>query len=382
MSAATPGRHDGSSYYGRPILKPHIWKPYIGWYFFAGGLAGGSSLLGLAARARGNDVLARNCSLLALAGVGASPPLLIADLGRPARFVNMLRVFKPTSPMSVGSWVLAAMGAADTAAAACELLDVLPGVRRSAETASALLAPALCTYTAVLLADTSVPVWHEARQELPFVFAGGAAASAGAAATIVTRPENAGAARRLTVLGSGLGLAASALMERRLGPLAAPYRQGRAGHLGHAAKSLLGTGAAVVALAGRRHARASRFGAALALAGSACERLAILEAGRQSAADPAATVEPQRQRLAAQRFGGSGEGHPGGMADKTHPEVSEHHPAPAAAPSERGRQEAGQREQGVRTEHSSDLSSPQVTIPADDRGEQERGAQERGARER
>jgi formate-dependent nitrite reductase membrane component NrfD len=376
MSATTANLHDGNSYYGRPILKPHIWKPYIGWYFFAGGLAGGSSLLGLAARARGNGVLARNCSLLALAGVGVSPGLLIADLGRPARFVNMLRVFKPTSPMSVGSWLLAATGAADTAAATCELLDILPGVRRSAETTSALLAPALCTYTAVLLADTSVPVWHAARKELPFVFAGGAAASAGAAATIVTAPEHAGAARRLTLLGSGLGLAATAVMERRLGSLAEPYRQGRSGHLGHAAKALLGTGAALVALGGRRHARVSRLGAALALAGSACDRLSILEAGRQSAEDPAATVEPQRQHLEARRFGGSGEGHRAGMADTTNTDPSEHHPAPA--PPERGRQEAGQREQGVRTEHSSDLSSPQVTIPADDgRGEQEGGARQR-----
>jgi hypothetical protein len=179
------------------------------------------------------------------------------------------------------------------------------------------------------------------------------------------------------VIGSGLGLAASTVMERRLGTLAEPYRQGRAGQLGHAAKSLLGTGAVLAALGGRRHPRASRLGAALALAGSACERLSILEAGRQSAADPAATVEPQRQRLEARRFGGSGEGHRGDMADKTHPEVSEQHPAPA--PPERGRQEAGQREQGVRTEHSSDLSSPQVTTPA---GDEERGRQEGGARER
>lgn len=297
MSDDVTGRHDGRSYYGRPILKPHVWKPYIGWYFFAGGLAGGSSLLGFAARARGNDVLARNCSLLALAGVGVSPGLLIADLGRPERFLNMLRVFKPTSPMSVGTWVLSASGAADTVAAACEVLDLLPGVRRAAEATSALLAPALCTYTAVLLADSSVPVWHEARRELPLVFASSAAASAGAAATLVTAAEHAGPARRLAVLGAGLGLAATTVMERRLGSLAEPYRQERAGHLGTAARSLHGAGGALIALAGRRRPFGTRLGAALVLAGSACERLSILEAGRQSAADPAFTVEPQRRRL-------------------------------------------------------------------------------------
>jgi formate-dependent nitrite reductase membrane component NrfD len=296
MSTTVTERHDGHSYYGRPILKPHVWKPYIGAYFFAGGLAGGSSLLGLAARARGNRVLARNCALLALTGLAVSPPLLIADLGRPRRFLNMMRVFKPTSPMSMGTWVLTGSGAAGAAVAACDVLDVLPAVRRTAAVTSALLAPALCTYTAVLLADSSVPVWHEARRELPYVFASSAAASAGAAATLVTSPEHAAPARRLAVLGAGLGLAATTVMERRLGCLAEPYHRERSGGLGTAAKALHGSGAALVALAGGRRSRGSRLGAALVLAGSACERLSILEAGRQSAGDPRFTVDSQRQR--------------------------------------------------------------------------------------
>jgi formate-dependent nitrite reductase membrane component NrfD len=299
MSAGEARGQDGRSYYGRPILKPHVWKPAIGWYMFAGGLAGGSSLLGLAARVGGNRVLARNCSLLALAGVGVSPALLISDLGRPERFLNMLRVFKPTSPMSLGTWVLTGSAAANTALAACDVLDVLPGLRRATATTSALLAPALCTYTAVLLADTSVPVWHEARRELPFVFASSAAASAGAAATLVTRAGEAAPARRLAVLGAGAGLAATSLMERRLGPLAEPYEHGRAGRLGTAARALHATGAALVAIGGGRRSRGSRLGAAFVLAGSACERLSILEAGRQSAADPKYTVDSQRARLEA-----------------------------------------------------------------------------------
>jgi hypothetical protein len=225
-----------------------------------------------------------------------SPALLIADLGRPARFLNMLRVCKPTSPMSVGTWVLTATGGATTVGAACELLGALPRVRGAAEASSALLAPALSTYTAVLLTDTAVPAWHEARRELPFVFACSAAASAGAAATLGTSPRSAGPARRLAVLGAGLGLAATTLMERRLGMLAEPYREGRAGRLGHAAKVLQGAGAALVAAAGGRRARGARTGAAMVLAGAACERLSILEAGRQSAEDPRYTVESQRAR--------------------------------------------------------------------------------------
>jgi formate-dependent nitrite reductase membrane component NrfD len=299
MSGGAAGGHDGRSYYGRPILKPHVWKPQIGWYFFAGGLAGGSSLLGLAARAGGNRVLARNCSLLALAGVGVSPALLIADLGRPERFLNMLRVVKPTSPMSIGTWVLTGSGAANTALAACDVLDVLPGLRRAAAATSALLAPALCTYTAVLLADTSVPIWHEARRELPFVFASSAAASAGAAATLVTVPGQAAPARRLAVVGAGLGIAATSVMERRLGPLAEPYEHGRAGRSGTAAKALHAAGAALVAICGSRRPLGSRLGAAFVLAGSACERLSILEAGRQSADDPKYAVDSQRARLEA-----------------------------------------------------------------------------------
>jgi formate-dependent nitrite reductase membrane component NrfD len=237
-----------------------------------------------------------------------SPALLIIDLGRPARLLNMLRVFKPTSPMSIGTWVLTGSGAANTALAACDVLDVFPGLRRTAATTSALLAPALCTYTAVLLADTSVPVWHEARRELPFVFASSAAASAGAAATLVTPPGEAAPARRLAVLGAGLGLAATSLMERRLGTLAEPYKRERAGKQGTAAKALHATGAAAVALGGGRRSRTARLGALCVLVGSVCERLSILEAGRQSAADPRYAVDSQQARLEARRLAGAAPG--------------------------------------------------------------------------
>ena len=119
--------HD--SYYGRPILKEPVWKPEVGWYLFTGGLAGASASLSLAARLTGNRSLARTSSLVAAAAVNVSPLLLVKDLGRPERFLNMLRVFKLTSPMSVGSWLLAATGTAQSAATTCELLDVLPRVR-------------------------------------------------------------------------------------------------------------------------------------------------------------------------------------------------------------------------------------------------------------
>src|SRR5206468_7538358 len=117
------------SYYGRPILKEAVWKPEIPWYFFTGGIAGASSVLSLAARVARNERLAKTSMWIGLAGEVVSPALLIADLGRPERFLNMLRVFKVTSPMSVGSWVLAGSGAATTAEAVCEVLGVFPRLK-------------------------------------------------------------------------------------------------------------------------------------------------------------------------------------------------------------------------------------------------------------
>jgi hypothetical protein len=286
------------SYYGRPIIKAPIWEPAIPGYFFLGGLAGASAALGFGARLTGNERLARNATFAGAAAVGVSPILLIADLGRPERFYNMFRVLKVTSPMSVGTWILGASGAALGIAGGCEALGVLPRVKLTAQTTAALLGPPLTTYTAALVANTAVPVWHEARRELPFVFAGSAAASAGAAAAIVTPPAQAGAARRLAVAGALLELAATKAMEMRLGRLLGePYRQGAAGHLTRLAKGCNAAGGALVALAGRRRA-GSAVGGGLLLAGSLFERLAVYRAGTQSAADPKYTVVPQRERAA------------------------------------------------------------------------------------
>jgi Polysulphide reductase, NrfD len=284
------------SYYGRPIIKAPIWEPAIPWYFFLGGLAGASAALGFGARVTGNERVARNATFAGAAAVGVSPVLLTGDLGRPARFYNMFRVVKVTSPMSVGTWILGASGTALGIAGGCEALGILPRVKLAAQTAAGLLGLPLSTYTAALVANTAVPVWHEARRELPFVFAGSAAASAGAAAAIATPPEQAGAARRLAVAGALLELAATTAMEMRLGQLLGePYRQGAAGRFTRLAKGCSASGAALVALAGRRRAGAA-VGGGLLLAGSLFERLAVYRAGIQSAADPKYTVVPQRER--------------------------------------------------------------------------------------
>jgi formate-dependent nitrite reductase membrane component NrfD len=233
---------------------------------------------------------------MSLAGLSISPPLLIADLGRPERFLNMLRVFKVTSPMSVGSWVLAATSGAVATAAASAYTGRMRVVGDVAAAAATGLGALLATYTGGLLAHTAIPAWHEARRELPFVFAGSAMASAGAAAILVTPEPEARQARQLLATGAALEIVASRVMEHRLGELAEPYRRGVSGRLARAALLATVAGALLAAPPGRSRAGAVA-GGALTLAGSACERLAVFEAGTASARDPQAVVAPQRRRL-------------------------------------------------------------------------------------
>jgi Polysulfide reductase len=287
------------SYYGRPVIKEPVWQPEIPLYFFTGGLGGASAVLSLVAEIAGNRRLARTARFAAAVGDGVSPALLISDLGRPERFLNMLRVFKVTSPMSVGSWVLAFSGGASSTAAALELLDRFRPVKLAAETVAALLGPALATYTATLISDTSVPAWHEARHELPFVFGSSAGASAGAAAALVLPPQDAGPARRLAVGGVLVENAAMLAMEARLGLVGEPYRQGTAGKLCWAAKATTLAGAALLARGGRRNRAAAVAGSALVLGGEVLLRCGVFKAGFQSARDPKYTIIPQRRRAAS-----------------------------------------------------------------------------------
>jgi hypothetical protein len=299
MSATVP-RAEWRSYYGRPILKEPVWKPEIPFYFFTGGLGGASAALALLAEQRGNDVLARRAWLCALAGVGASPALLISDLGRPSRFLNMLRVFKVTSPMSVGSWLLSASGVATTVAAAHAWTPYVPApAGRVARVAAAALGMPLTTYTAALVANTAVPVWHEARPTLPFVFAASGATSAGAAAVLATPPDHAAPARRLALGGAAATAVTMELMTSRLGrDLAEPYRTGAAGTLKRVAMALSVGGAGLIAGFGRKRPAAIAGGALLA-GGAICERWSIFRAGFQSAGDPKYTVGPQRAGIDA-----------------------------------------------------------------------------------
>jgi hypothetical protein len=316
---------DFRSYYGRPILKAPVWKHDIAAYLFTGGLAAGSSLLAAGGQATGRADMRRAGRATSLGAVLASTYFLINDLGRPDRFHHMLRVAKPTSPMSVGTWILSAFGPASGIAAVAELAPLLPerGVlglaRRVLGPAgtiggwgAAATAPALATYTAVLVADTATPAWHESHPYLPFVFAGSALAS-GAGATLVSTPlGQSGPARRLAVIGAAAELAGSHVIEHNLGIASEAFHEDEPRRLMTAARWLTAAGA-VGAVVSRRSRLASALSGLALLAGSLCTRFGVYEAGKASAADPRYTVVPQRERLRARAAqDGTGSRDPGG----------------------------------------------------------------------
>ena len=309
---------DFRSYYGRPVVRAPVWKHDIAAYLFTGGLAAGSSLLAAGADVTGRAGLRRATRLTSLGALAASTGFLIHDLGRPSRFANMLRVFKPTSPMSMGTWILAGFGPASGLAALAELAPVvarggglcrrisraLPPAGRASGYAAAALSPLLATYTAVLLADTAIPAWHEANRYLPWVFSGSALASAGGAALLLAPLDETAPARRLAIAGALVELAATSRLERGLGLQSEAYRSPSPARVLHLSRAFTAAGA-VGALVGRGRVMAALSGAAL-VAGSVCTRFGVYRAGIVSAQDPRYTIVPQRQRLDA-----AGRGHAG-----------------------------------------------------------------------
>jgi len=286
------------SYYGRQIVKTPTWKtPDVPLYLFLGGLAGASAVLAEGAALTGRPELERVARVAAASGAAAGTVALVHDLGRPERFLNMLRVFKPTSPLSVGSFILAPFGALSGAAAAAQVTGTFPRLGRLAGVGAAVLGPPLATYTAALLANTAVPAWHEAHRELPFVFAGSGATAAGGVAMLFTPVDQAGPARRMTVAGAALEIVAAEALLNRLGMVAEPYREGRPGRLMGLARTMTAAAAGATVLGGRRSRTVSVLAGAACVTASLLTRFGIFEAGIASAQDPKYTVVPQRERL-------------------------------------------------------------------------------------
>lgn len=287
-----------TSYYGRPILKEPTWEATdIAGYLFTGGLAGASSILAAGAELTGRPKLARSAKAGALAAITTSAAALIHDLGMPSRFYNMLRVAKPTSPMSMGSWLLAAYSPLAGVTAASDVTGILPGIGRAAGLGAGVLGSGVASYTAVLIADTAVPAWHESRKQLPFVFVGSAATAAAGLGLLTAPCAEAEPARRAALGGAALELAASSAMEHAAGLAGETFHSGKAGLLLRTAKALTAGGALVGATFGRRSRAAAAVSGAALLAGSALTRFGIFEAGKASTLDPKYVVVPQRERV-------------------------------------------------------------------------------------
>jgi formate-dependent nitrite reductase membrane component NrfD len=286
-------------YYDLPVIKAAPWKGFIPAYFYAGGVAGAAAVLHGALLMRAPDrrlaPLATKLRWIAVAGEAIGAGLLIADLGKPARFHHMMRVVRPTSPMNLGTWILSAAGATSALALARHELAGRAD-RMSAITAINMVAgAALTTYTGVLVGNTAVPVWKAMRVALPVMFAASAGSSAASLLELAgssSRREQQ-VVRRFAIATKSASLVASIAVQRAAGSgnVGAALREGRAGQLWRGARWLKAA-SFVASVIPSRGGFLPRLAGVLGTAAGVTLRFAILEAGRASAAEPRATLEP------------------------------------------------------------------------------------------
>jgi formate-dependent nitrite reductase membrane component NrfD len=300
--SADDSRTGGITYYDRPVVKEPVWIWTVPVYFYAGGAAGAGAVIGAAAQLmdrEGLSGLVTRARWIAAAGGALGTAGLIADLGRPERFLNMLRVFRPSSPMSMGSWILAGMA---PMAAGSAVLASAPGPLQAAGDVAGLgagvLGGPLAGYTGVLLANTAIPVWQEARRWLgPAFIASGLCAAAGVLQLLGLAEREALIVQRLALIGAAAELVVDRRVEvaaGRLERVGAPLHQGVAGTLGKVARAATSTALALTLVPPR--VRSARCAAGtLANIGSLALKFGIFHAGKASARDPRATFHQQRQ---------------------------------------------------------------------------------------
>lgn len=276
-----------TTYYGLPVLHSPVWTWQIGAYLFIGGTAGMSAVIATAALVTdASRDLMRTAMLLAFAGAVLSPVLLIWDLGRPSRFLNMLRVFKWRSAMSVGVWTLVLFGGFTSTFfvigtflhpdpdSRTSLLSVLLRVSIGG---SGLTGAVLATYTGVLLGATAVPVWSQHHRLLPMHF--GVVAMGSAAALLELLGFERWPLHAIGLAASAVEIAIGASIElRHRGQLDRSLRTGRTGWLLRGAGALTGPLALIARLAGATPLAASCF-----VVGAILSRYGWLAAGRASA---------------------------------------------------------------------------------------------------
>jgi len=286
-----------SGYYGIPLLKPPQWKNEIPLYFFVGGAAGAAAVIGAIAHYTGADrKLVRDARWIAAAGAIISPALLIADLGRPERFLGMLRVFKPQSPMSMGSWTLVGFGCAASAAAFAGMLRERYGpsfpvsvVENAATAASIPFGLGLASYTGVLIGATAIPVWNQNVGDLPMHFV----ASGLSAAVGLLELSGNQKSRALQALGLGAAIFEvweGIRIEGRTHTHLDPLKHGTSGtitRIGGVLSGPIPTALSILsAFAGNaRGTSLRRWAGASSVLGSLLTRFAWIQAGRASAQD-------------------------------------------------------------------------------------------------
>jgi hypothetical protein len=287
-----------TSYHGNPVLKPPTWTWQVPLYFFVGGVAGVSALIALVAHVLGNARLLQTELLVALAGALISAPLLIADLGRPERFLNMLRVFKPRSAMSLGAWTLSGFSSAIGLSVVCHELILFGygngfflAIESWAEVIGAITGLLLASYTSVLLGASAIPIWSENRKLLPVIFLTGALGSA--AALLELLGFMIPATESIGVVACTAEIVIALIIEFRGRYVDRPLREGAVGRLTRAGAVLAGPTSLLLRIFGSNGAR--YFAAACFMAGALIARYAWIAAGRVSSRDPQALFHIQRR---------------------------------------------------------------------------------------
>lgn len=292
----TPRATPETGYYGMPLLKRPQWKAEIPLYFFCGGAAGASAVIAAIADISGSDNgLAYDARAFAAIGGIVSPALLIADLGMPSRFLNMFRVFKFQSPMSVGSWTLMAFCSNAAAAAFLSawqrrfsLAKPFRIFRTAAQLISALTGSVVASYTGVLVGATAIPVWNQNAAILPVHFA--ASGMAAASALLELRGNDSPALNAIGIVTSLGESAIGASIELRKDPALKPLKSGSSGWLTRLGGFLSGPLPLILRLLSigtdqSRKTKLRKIAAASAIAGSLATRFAWTDAGSASVKD-------------------------------------------------------------------------------------------------
>jgi formate-dependent nitrite reductase membrane component NrfD len=274
----------------------------ISTYYFVGGVTGAALVMSAAAQLKsefaGRKELMRSCQWIAFGGSGISAVLLIADLGRPERFMNMLRVFRPTSPMNMGAWILTGVGVTTPGALMLQGRDGFLGwIGKLCGLLAGLFGAGLATYTGVLASNTAIPLWQESRRMLPISFGASAMASLGSVLQLTPAAEQ---GRHISDTFGRIGqvaeLIAGAVMEKqasRVERVGLPFNQGASSAMWRTAAGLTAASVIVGVLPGR--SKAKRFASSvLGILGAGLMRFAIEQLGKASARDARASFQQQR----------------------------------------------------------------------------------------